>query len=49
MVHETLDGIMLTRRDAEFARQMDVAEEIMRNSCNQLRKLAEWVVGEPVG
>lgn len=41
MVHETPDGIMLTPFDAEFARQMDVAEKIMRNRRNLLRKLAE--------
>lgn len=41
MVHETPDGIMLTPFDAEFARQMDVAENIMRRRRNLLRKLAE--------
>ncbi len=41
MVHETPDGIVLTPFDAEFARQMDVAEKIMRNRRNLLRKLAE--------
>ena len=41
MVHETPDGILLTPFDAEFARQMDVAEKIMRNRRNLLRKLAE--------
>ncbi|MFN2335065.1 MAG: AbrB/MazE/SpoVT family DNA-binding domain-containing protein [Wenzhouxiangellaceae bacterium] len=41
MVHETPDGIMLTPFDAEFARQMDVAEKVMRNRRNLLRKLAE--------
>lgn len=41
MVHETPDGILLTPFDAEFARQMDVAEKIMRKRRNLLRKLAE--------
>ena len=41
MVHETPDGIVLTPFNAEFARQMDVAEKIMRKRRNLLRKLAE--------
>jgi len=41
MVHETPDGILLSPFDAEFARQMDVAEKIMRKRRNVLRKLAE--------
>lgn len=41
MVHETPDGIMLTAFDAEFARQMDVAEGIMREDRDLLRRLAE--------
>lgn len=41
MVHETPDGILLSPFDAEFARQMDVAEKIMRKRRNLLRKLAE--------
>jgi putative addiction module antidote len=41
MVHETPDGIMLTPYDPEFARQMDVAEKIMRRRRNLLKKLAE--------
>lgn len=41
MVHETPDGIMLTAFDAEFARQMDVAEKIMREDRDLLRRLAE--------
>lgn len=41
MVLETPDGIMLTPFDPEFARQMDVAEKIMRKRRNLLKKLAE--------
>jgi len=41
MVHETPDGILLSPFDAEFARQMEVAEKIMRKRRNLLRKLAE--------
>lgn len=41
MVHETPDGIVLSPFNAEFARQMDVAEKIMRQRRNLLRKLAE--------
>lgn len=41
MVHETPDGILLSPFDEEFARQMDVAEKIMRKRRNLLRKLAE--------
>ncbi|MCC5866344.1 MAG: AbrB/MazE/SpoVT family DNA-binding domain-containing protein [Wenzhouxiangella sp.] len=41
MVHETPDGIMLSPFDAEFARQMEVAERIMRQDRDLLRKLAE--------
>jgi len=41
MVHETPDGIMLTPFDAEFSRQMDIAEKIMRKRRNLLRKLGE--------
>lgn len=41
MVHETPDGILLTPFDAEFARQMDVAEKIMREDRDLLRRLAE--------
>jgi len=41
MVHETPDGILLSPYDAEFARQMEVAEKIMRKRRNLLRKLAE--------
>lgn len=41
MVLETPDGITLTSYDPEFARQMDVAERVMRKRRNLLRKLAE--------
>jgi putative addiction module antidote len=41
MVLETPDGIKLTAFDPEFARQMDVAERIMREDRDLLRKLAE--------
>jgi len=41
MVLETPEGIMLTSYDPEFARQMDVAEQVMRKRRNLLRKLAE--------
>lgn len=41
MVLETPDGITLTPFDPEFARQMEVAEKIMRERRNLLKKLAE--------
>ncbi len=41
MVLETPDGITLTPFDAVFAAQMDVAERIMREDRDLLRKLAE--------
>lgn len=41
MVLETPDGIRLTSYDPEFARQMEVAETIMREDRDLLRKLAE--------
>jgi putative addiction module antidote len=41
MVRETPDGIVLSPYDPELARQMDVAEKIMRKRRNLLRKLAE--------
>jgi putative addiction module antidote len=41
MVLETPEGITLTSYDPEFARQMDVAEQVMRKRRNLLRKLAE--------
>lgn len=40
-VIETQNGIELTPYDPEFAMQMDVAEEIMQQNRNVLRKLAE--------
>ncbi len=41
MVLETPDGIRLTPYDPEFSAQMDIAEEIMREDRDLLRKLAE--------
>ncbi len=41
MVLETPDGITLTPFNPEFARQMEVAERIMREDRDLLRKLAE--------
>ena len=41
MVLETPDGIKLTAYDPEFAEQMEVAEKIMRDRRDLLRKLAE--------
>lgn len=41
MVLETPDGITLTPFDPEFARQMEVAERVMRRRRNLLKKLAE--------
>jgi putative addiction module antidote len=41
MVLETPDGITLTPFDPEFARQMEVAERVMREDRDLLRKLAE--------
>ena len=40
-VLETPDGVRLIPFDDEFARQMDVAEGVMRRRRNVLRKLAE--------
>jgi putative addiction module antidote len=40
-VVETPDGIKLTPYDAEFARQMDIAERVMRKRRDVLKKLAE--------
>jgi putative addiction module antidote len=39
-VIETPNGIELTPYDPEFARQMDAAEETMRENRDALRKLA---------
>ncbi len=41
MVRETPDGIVLSPYDPELARQMEVAEKIMRTRRNLLKKLAE--------
>ncbi len=38
---ETPDGIRLTTYDPEFAAQMELAEKIMRDRRDLLRKLAE--------
>ena len=40
-VLETPNGIELTSFDPEMARQMDVAEQVMRKRRNLLKKLAE--------
>lgn len=40
-VLETPSGIELTSFDPEFARQMDVAERVMREDRDVLRRLAE--------
>lgn len=40
-VTETPNGIELTSYDPEFARQMDVAEEIMRKDRDVLKELAK--------
>lgn len=41
MVLETPDGIKLTPYDPEFAQKMEVAEKIMREDRDLLRKLAQ--------
>ena len=41
MVLETPDGIRLTPYDPDFAAQMDIAEDIMRERRDLLKKLAE--------
>lgn len=41
MVRETPDGIVLSPYDPELARQMEVAERIMREDREILRKLAQ--------
>lgn len=38
---ETPDGLLLTPYDAEFARRMDLAEQVMREDRDVLRRLAE--------
>lgn len=40
-VSETRNGIELSPYDPDFARQMDLAEEIMREDRDVLRKLAK--------
>jgi putative addiction module antidote len=40
-VTETPDGVQLTTYDEKITRQMDVAERIMRENRNMLRKLAQ--------
>ncbi len=40
-VTETADGIQLTSRDPEFCRQMEIAEQVMREDRDVLRKLAQ--------
>lgn len=40
-VVETPDGVKLTPYDAEFAKQMDIAERVMRKRRDVLKKLAE--------
>ena len=40
-VTETSDGITLRPYDEEFARQMEIAEQVMREDRDVLRKLAE--------
>ena len=40
-VIETPTGIELTPYDPEFAAQMEIAEQVMREDRNVLRKLAE--------
>ena len=42
-VTETPRGIELSAYDEEFARQMEIAESIMREDRDVLRKLAEWL------
>lgn len=40
-VHETPNGVELTAYDPEFAEQLEVAKQVMRDNRNLLRKLAE--------
>lgn len=39
---ETPDGYQITPYDEEFARQMEVAERVMRENRDVLRELAKW-------
>ncbi len=40
-VTETPNGVELTKFDSEFARQMEIAERVMREDHDVLRRLAE--------
>ena len=40
-ITETRDGVMLRQYDPEFERQLEVAEGVMREDRDVLRKLAE--------
>jgi putative addiction module antidote len=40
-VTETPDGLSLSPYDEKICRQMEVAEQVMRNNRNMLRKLAQ--------
>jgi hypothetical protein len=40
-VTETPDGLSLSPYNEKIARQMEVAEQVMRNNRNMLRKLAQ--------
>lgn len=40
-VIETSSGIELSKYDPEFAKQMDMGKEIIKNNRNVLKKLAE--------
>jgi putative addiction module antidote len=41
-VTETPNGLQLTPWDEEFAKQMQIAERVMREDRDILRKLAQW-------
>jgi putative addiction module antidote len=41
MVTESPTGVNLTAYDEKIARQMEVAEQVMRDNRNMLRKLAQ--------
>lgn len=45
-VLETPDGIALTPYNPDFAKQMELAENVMREDRDVLRKLAEQQVGQ---
>jgi putative addiction module antidote len=40
-VTETPDGVNLSPYDEKVTRQMEIAEQVMRNNRNMLRKLAQ--------